>query len=98
MPGMLAHGLQTLIQTAAGAGLFPYLTEDALVGFIEQSSRFLKPVFVGDTLYPALVVDELTPNRTTGVLGLASTVHNQRGELVLEGRQRYLLRQRPTAI
>jgi acyl dehydratase len=23
MPGMLAHGLQTLIQTAAGAGLFP---------------------------------------------------------------------------
>jgi acyl dehydratase len=98
MPGMLAHGLQTLIQTAAGAGLFPYLTEDSLVGFLEQSSRFLKPVFVGDTLYPALTVDELSPNRSTGVLGLASTVHNQRGELVLEGRQRYLLRQRPTAI
>jgi acyl dehydratase len=98
MPGMLAHGLQTLIQTAAGAGLFPYLTEDALVGFIEQSSRFLKPVFVGDTLYPALMVDELTPNRSTGVLGLASTVYNQRGVLVLEGRQRYLLRRRPTTI
>ena len=98
MPGMLAHGLQTLIQTAAGAGLFPYLTEDSLVGFIEQSSRFLKPVFVGDTLYPALAVDELTPNRSTGVLGLASTVHNQRGVLVLEGRQRYLLRRRPTTI
>ena len=49
MPGMLAHGFQTLIQTAAGAGLFPYLTEDSLVGFLEQSSRFLKPVFVGDT-------------------------------------------------
>ena len=96
MPGMLAHGLQTLIQTVAGAGLFPFLTEDALVGFIEQSSRFLKPVFVGDTLYPALTVDELTPNRTTGVIGLASTVHNQRAESVLEGRQRYLLRRRPT--
>jgi acyl dehydratase len=60
MPGMLAHGLQTLIQTAAGAGLFPYLTEDSLIGFLDQSSRFLKPVFVGDTLYPALEVDELT--------------------------------------
>jgi len=95
LPGMLAHGLQTLIQTAAGAGLFPYLTEDSLVGFLDQSSRFLKPVFVGDTLYPALEVDELTPNRSTGVVGLASTVHNQRGELVLEGRQRYLLRRRP---
>jgi len=94
MPGMLAHGLQTLIQTAAGAGLFPYLTEESLIGFLEQSSRFLKPVFVGDTLYPALEVDELTPNRSTGVVGLASVVHNQRGEVVLEGRQRYLLRRR----
>jgi len=94
MPGMLAHGLQTLIQTAAGAGLFPFLTEDSLVGFLDQSSRFLKPVFVGDTLYPALEVDELTANRSTGVVGLASTVHNQRGEMVLEGRQRYLLRRR----
>jgi len=96
LPGMLAHGMQTLIQTAAGAGLFPYLTEDSLVGFLDQSSRFLKPVFVGDTLYPALEVDELSPNRSTGVVGLTSTVHNQRGDLVLEGRQRYLLRRRPT--
>ena len=65
MPGMLAHGLQTLIQTAAGAGLFPYLTEDSRIGFLDQSSRFLKPVFVGDTLYPALEVVELTPTRST---------------------------------
>jgi acyl dehydratase len=96
MPGMLAHGLQTLIQTAAGAGLFPYLTEDSLIGFLEQSSRFLKPVFVGDTLYPVLTVDELTSNRSTGVVGLASSVHNQSGVQVLDGRQRYLLRRRPT--
>ena len=95
MPGLLAHGLQTLIQTAPGAGLFPFLIEDSLVGFIEQSSRFLKPVFAGDTVYPALEIDELTPNRTTGVLGFKSTIHNQRRELVLDGRQRFLLRKRP---
>jgi len=95
MPGMLAHGFQTLIQTAPGAGLFPFMTEDALVGFIEQSSRFLKPVFAGDTLYPALEIDELSPNRTTGVAGLRSTVHNQSRELVLEGHLRFLLRKRP---
>ena len=95
MSGMLAHGFQTLIQTAPGAGLFPFMTEDSLVGFIEQSSRFLKPVFAGDTLYPALEIDELSPNRTTGVVGLRNTVHNQRGELVLEGRLRFLLRMRP---
>lgn len=96
MPGLLAHGLQTLVQTAPGAGLFPYYTEESIVGFIEQSSKFLKPVFAGDTLYPALEIDELTPGRTTGVLGFRSTIFNQRKELVLEGRQRYLLRKRPT--
>src|SRR6478736_2323783 len=95
MPHMLAHGFQVLIQTAAGAGLFPFLVEDSLIGFIEQSSRFLKPVYVGDTLYPQLKVSELKPQRTTGVLALASTVHNQKRELVMEGVQRYLIRRCP---
>jgi acyl dehydratase len=94
LPGLLAHGLQTLAHTAPGAGLFPFLVEDSLIGFLEQSSRFPRSVFVGDTLYPALEIDELAPNRTTGVLGFRSTIHNQRRELVLEGRQRYLLRRR----
>jgi acyl dehydratase len=95
MPHMLAHGFQVLVQTCAGAGLFPHMVEDSLKGFIEQSSRFLDPVFVGDTLYAALEVIELVSNRSTGVLTLASTVHNQRGILVMDGRQKYLLRKRP---
>ncbi len=95
MPGLLAHGFQTLIQTAPGAGLFPYFVEESLAGFIEQSSRFLKPVYAGDTMYPALEVDELTPNRTTGVVGFTSTVHNQARQIVVQGRQRYLIRKRP---
>lgn len=94
MPNMLAHGLQTLIQTAPGAGLFPYLIEDSLVAFLEQSSRFHKPVFAGDTLYPLLEVNELTPRRTTGVIGLKSTVHNHRRELVLDGDMRFIIRKR----
>jgi len=92
---MLAHGYQVLIQTAAGAGEFPFLVEDSLVGFLDQSSQFRHPVFVGDTLYPSLEIDELTPNRRTGVIGLAATVHNQTGQLVMTGRQRYLVRRRP---
>ena len=95
MPHMLAHGFQVVIQTAAGAGMFPHMVEESLKGFLEQSSRFLHPVFLGDTLYPALEVDEVTPQRTTGVVGLRSTVHNQEGVLVMDGRQRYLLRRRP---
>ena len=94
MPHMLAHGLQTLIQTAPGAGMFPYMVEDSLVGFIEQSSKFLKPVYAGDTLYPALEIDELAPNRSTGVVGFTTTVHNQRREMVVEGRQRFLIKKR----
>jgi acyl dehydratase len=92
---LLAHGYQVLIATAAGAGLFPFLVEDSLMGFIEQSSRFLRPVYAGDTLYPRLTVAELKPQRTTGVLTLASTIHNQKRELVMEGLQRYLIRKRP---
>jgi acyl dehydratase len=70
------------------------MVEDSLVGFIEQSSRFLQPAFAGHRLYPALEIDGLTPNRTTGVVGFRSTIHNQWRALVLEGRQRYLLRKR----
>jgi acyl dehydratase len=95
MPGLLAHGFQTLVHTAPGAGLFPYIVEESLVGFLEQSSRFLKPVFAGDTIYPALEVTQLTPGRTTGVVTLRSTVFNQRKELVLEGTQKFLIRRRP---
>lgn len=95
LPDMLAHGYLVAIQTAAGAGTFPHLVEHSLKAFLEQSSRFLHAVFVGDTLYACLEVDELTPNRTTGVVGLRSTVHNQHGVLVLEGRHRYLIRKRP---
>lgn len=95
MPHMLAHGFQVLIQTAAGAGLFPHMIEESLKAFIEQSSRFLKPVYVGDTLYPSLEVTELIPSRTTGVITLCSEVYNQKRELVLDGLQKYLLRKRP---
>ena len=66
------------------------------MGFIEQTSRFLKPVYAGDTLYPRLVVSGLKPQRTTGVLTLASSIHNQKRELVLEGTQAYLLKKRGT--
>jgi acyl dehydratase len=95
MPNLLAHGFQTLIQTAPGAGLFPYLIEQSLVGFLEQSSRFLNPVYAEDTVYPALEVTELTPGSSTGVVSLRSTVFNQRRELVLEGVQKFLIRRRP---
>jgi acyl dehydratase len=93
-PGLLAHGLQVLCFTAAGAGPLAHVIGDALIAFIEQSSKFLKPVYPGDTLYPSLSIAALTPQRTTGVVTVASAVHNQKNELVLSGEQKYLLRKR----
>ena len=94
MPHMLAHGYQVVIQTAAGAGLFPHMVEESLKAFLEQGSRFLKPVFVGDTLYCTLAVSELKPGKTTGVITMSTEVKNQRGEVVMDGFQKYLLRKR----
>jgi len=91
-PDLLAHGLQVLATTAAGAGLLPWVFGAALVGFVEQSCRFLRPVYVGDTLYPILRIEELRPQRTTTVVRVASAIYNQRRELVLDGSQTYLLR------
>ena len=93
-PTLLAHGFQVLILTVIGAGLLPHQMGNSLIGFIEQSSKFIKHVYVGDTLYPTVVIRDLTPQRTTGVMTCDVTVHNQDGDLVLEGWHRYLLRLR----
>ncbi len=94
-PGLLAHGFQVLCFTAAGAGTLAHVIGESLVAFIEQSSRFLKPVYPGDTLYPSLEIAALTAQRTTGVVTVAVTVHNQKDELVLAGEQKYLVKKRP---
>ncbi len=91
-PGPLAHGLQILSFTAAGAGLFPHVIGESLIGFIEVNARFLKPAYPGDTLYPALTITELVPQRTTGIVVMRATVHNQKSELVLDGTHRYLMK------
>ena len=88
----LAHGLQVLAFTAAGAGLFPHVIGESLIGFVEVTAKFLKAVYPGDTLYPALEIVELTPQRTTAIVGMRATVHNQKRELVLDGTHKYLLR------
>ena len=92
---LLAHGLMVAAQGAAGAGIFPHVVGDALIAFLDQSSRFLKPVYAGDTLYPMLAITGLEPGRTTGVVVMRVTIHNQDKELVMDGVHRYLLRRKP---
>jgi acyl dehydratase len=92
LPGILAHGFQVLAFTAVGAGAWPHQIGDKLIGFIEQSSKFLKGVYPGDTLYPEMTITMLIPQRTTGIVVFATTIHNQKRELVLTGEHKYLLR------
>ena len=95
-PGLLAHGFQVLIQTCPGASnIHRYKGRLNARGMVGMSCEFLKPVYSGDTLTPKLEVVDLKPNRATGVMTLRSTVHNQRGELVLEGSIKMLLNRRP---
>jgi len=89
---LLAHGFQVLLSTTAGAGIFPYVMGEKLMGFLEQSSQFLKPVYPGDTLYPILTIADLKRQNSSGVVTLDSTVHNQHGECCLTGIHRYLVR------
>jgi len=91
-PDLMAHGFMTLIQAAIGASPLAHQMAEALVGFTEQSSRFLAPVYLGDTLYPAFEIVRLQPKRNTGVMTVALTIHNQTGVLVADGHQKYLLK------
>lgn len=88
---LMAHGYQTLIQAAIGASPLAHEMGEALIGFLEQSSKFLAPVYCGDTLYPSFVVSELKKNTTTGVLTVDISIHNQDGVKVVEGHQSYLM-------
>jgi len=94
-PHMLAHGMQVMIQTAAGAGTFPQQVADSLLGMVELSGKILKPVYAGETLYPRLTVSRLKPQNTTGLLTLAAEVWNQESVQVFAGHHTYLIRKRP---
>jgi acyl dehydratase len=90
----VAHGLLVAAMTAMGAGPLSVRLHDSMVAFLEQSTRFLRPVFVGDSLAVEAEVAELIPKKEAGVVKLTIRVSNQNGEIVLEGWQRYLIRRR----
>ena len=92
---MLAHGMQVMIQSAAGAGTFASEVADSLIAMLDVSGSFLKPVYREDTLYPQLEIVGLEPQNTTGVIEMRATIHNQDDVLVFEGQHRYLIRKRP---
>ena len=93
----LAHGLLLTSMTAVGASTLAPVIEGSIVAFVEQTTRFKAPVFIGDTLKPRHEVTALERRRSAGLLTLRVTLENQRGETVLEGEHRYLIAYRSGA-
>ncbi|MCY4239196.1 MAG: MaoC/PaaZ C-terminal domain-containing protein [Rhodospirillaceae bacterium] len=93
---LLAHGMQVMIQSCAGAGIFPSEVPDSLIAMLDVEGKFLAPVYREDTLYPELEIVDLEPQKSTGVITMRATIHNQDNTLVFEGQHRYLIRRRPS--
>ena len=91
----LAHGLLLTSMTAVGASTLATIIEHSIVAFVEQTTRFLAPAFVGDTIKPRHEVVALERKRSAGLLTLRVTLTNQRGEIVLDGQHKYLIAYRP---
>jgi acyl dehydratase len=83
----LAHGLLLASMTALGAS--PATSQIDGFIFIEQGCRFLKPVVVGDTISPRLVVENTWEKGGNRFIRFATTIINQHGVTVLEGFQVY---------
>ena len=93
----VAHGLLLTSLTAVGASTLAPVIEESIVAFVEQSTRFRAPVFIGDTIQPEHEVIALERKRSAGLLTLRVSLRNQQGEIVLDGEHRYLIAYRPIA-
>jgi 3-hydroxybutyryl-CoA dehydratase len=95
----LAHGLLVMSMTALGATVMSGQIEDAMIAFVEQGGKFLKPVFPDDTLTSHFEVAEVVPKLGRGMALVRFNVSltNGRNEIVLKGHHCYLLRERPSS-
>src|SRR5262245_13968615 len=91
----LAHGLLLMSLTAVGASPLSHRLHASMIAFLEQGSRFVRPVTVGDTIYPEHEVVALEKKGERGIVPRAALLRNQRGETVLDGFHVYLMRCRP---
>ncbi len=95
LPSALVQPMEVLAFSAPGASVFTLYLADILIAFEGLSCKFLKPSFVGDTLYVAIQITEMTAADGKGRIATAVTIHNQKGELVLTGQQTYAVKLSP---
>jgi acyl dehydratase len=93
----IAHG--PLVYAIAAGLLFQlHLYDDTLIAFLGfDSLKFTKPVKPGDTIHARIKVLEKreTSHSERGVMKRQLQVLNQRGEIVQDGIQTFLLKRKP---
>ena len=92
----IAHGLLTL-SISSGLTVRMNLITDTVVAFYGiDKLRFVKPVFLGDTItVKKTVFDTVSKTSVMGVVTFDTTVVNQRGETVLVYRDKLAIKLRP---
>ncbi len=93
----IAHG-PLIYAIAAGLIFQMHLYDDTLIAFLGfDNLRFTKPVKPGDTIHARLEVTERreTSRPDRGVMKRQLQVVNQRGEVVLDAIQAFLVKRRP---
>jgi acyl dehydratase len=93
----LAHGLLLAGLCAVGAAPLGEELEESMIAMLGNEMSYKRPAFIGDTVTARFSVLSVEPkDNTRGVLRLAIALHNQRGEVVLEGAHSLMLRRRAT--
>lgn len=95
----IAHGL-LVVSVMSGLTtrmLMNTFLEPSLLGLLDMQCRFPKPTFIGDTIGVRVTVAEKreTSKPERGVLSFRREVINQRGERVVEGVWKLLVRRAP---
>ena len=76
--GRIAHGVIAISLLSAAMAKLP-----GLVILISHSSRFMKPVRIGDTITAVAEVTDV--RKSKGIVTLKNACTNQNGEVVVEG-------------
>jgi 3-hydroxybutyryl-CoA dehydratase len=91
----IAHGMLTL-SVSVGLMTRMNLINDTVVAFYGiDKLRFVKPVFIGDTIYVKKKVAEAIAKGPAGMITFDTTVVNQSGEPVLVYRDKLAIKRRP---
>ena len=92
----IAHGLLTLSISSGLMAQMNLITDTVLAFYGIDKLRFVKPVFIGDTIHVRkTVIDAMAKGSEMGVVTFDTTVLNQKGETVLVFRDKLAIKKRP---